>query len=134
MKSSGGFLRSLFAENLSFKFVSLVIALILWVSILGRRDFIVTKVMEVDFIAAPTAQITWQSADKIKVKVSGPRAALRKFVEGGFSTIITIDLSRRVPGKHVVGLDSERFDIPFGSKLISVQPREIEVEIRELGK
>lgn len=134
MKTMGAQIKSVFTENLSFKFVSLVIALILWVSILGRRDFIVTKVLEVDFVAAPTAQVSWQSAERIKVKVSGPRAALRKFIEGGFSTILTIDLSQRAPGKHLVSLDAERFDIPFGSKLVNVQPREIEVEIRELGK
>jgi YbbR domain-containing protein len=134
MKTMGSRIKTIFTENLSFKFVSLVIALILWVSILGRRDFIVTKVLEVDFVSAPTTQVAWQSADKIKVKVSGPRAALRKFIEGGFSTILTIDLSQRMPGKHVVSLDSERFDIPFGSKLVTVQPREIEVEIRELEK
>jgi len=127
-------LKDLFTENLSFKFVSLVIALILWVSILGRRDYIITKVLEVDFVTAAETQVIWQTADRIKVKVSGPRSALRKFMEGGFSSILTVDLSSKAAGKHLIALDSERFDIPFGSKLVGVQPREIEVELRSASK
>jgi YbbR domain-containing protein len=132
--STGRMVKDLFTENLSFKFVSLIIALILWISILGRRDFIVTKVLEIDFVSSAETQVVWQTTDRIKVKVSGPRAALRKFVEGGFSSFLTIDLTKKPIGKHVISLETEKFDIPFGSKLINVQPREIEVEIRTLAK
>ncbi|MBK7892579.1 MAG: hypothetical protein IPJ84_17540 [Bdellovibrionales bacterium] len=48
MKRTTSWKDSLF-ENGIYKIVSLVVTLILWVTILGRRDFVLTKDMDVEF-------------------------------------------------------------------------------------
>ena len=119
----------LISHNLSFKIVSLIISIILWVAVLGRRDFIVTKSLEIDLVLSSRMQVSAQSTDRVKVKVFGPRAAVRKFIEGGYSQFITVDLSQKDVGRHKIILENERIDIPFGAKLLNIQPKEIDVEL-----
>ena len=44
--------RQFLFENFSYKLVALFISLILWMTILGRRDFQVTKSIELDLMPA----------------------------------------------------------------------------------
>lgn len=121
--------RAILTENISYKLVSLFIALILWITILGRRDFIVAKNIEVELIPPAGHSVVYQSVDQIRVKVSGPRTALRRFVETGVSQIVTLDLSNRGVGRFEVEIPRGRVDVPFGVKLVSVAPEKIEVEV-----
>lgn len=122
-------LRAFLTENLSYKMVSLFIALILWITILGRRDFVVAKQIDVELIPPPGHGISYQSADAIKVKVSGPRTALRRFIENGVSQVVTLDLTSKSKGRFEVEVPRGRVDVPFGVKLVSVNPEKIEVQI-----
>jgi YbbR domain-containing protein len=122
-------IRAFFTENLSYKMVSLFIALILWITILGRRDFVVAKKVDVELIPPPGYSVVFQSVDTIKIKVSGPRTALRRFIENGVSQIVTLDLSSKGPGRYEVEIPRGRVDVPFGVKLMTMQPEKIEVQI-----
>jgi hypothetical protein len=85
-------------ENGSYKLVSLFVTLILWVTILGRRDFMLTKDMDVEFLLPPNAVMQSARGErKISVKVSGPRTALKNI------------------------------EVPFGVKVVSIDPDAIEV-------
>lgn len=122
-------IRLLLTENLSYKLVSLFIALILWITILGRRDFVVAKKVDIELIPPPGYSLSYQSTDQIKVKVSGPRTALRRFIESGVSQIVTLDLSARGGGRYQVEIPRGRVDIPFGVKLLSISPETVEVQV-----
>lgn len=124
-------MRALFTENLSYKMVSLFIALILWITILGRRDFVVAKKVDIELIPPPGYAVVFQSVDTIKIKVSGPRTALRRFIENGVSQIVTLDLSSKGPGRYEVEIPRGRVDVPFGVKLVNLQPERIEVQIEK---
>lgn len=122
----------IFTENLSYKIVSLFIALILWLTILGRRDFVLTKNLEVEIAARPDQIVLSQSADAVKVKVSGPRTALKKFVESGLSQLVSIDVGGR-DGTFEVDVPVQKIDVPFGVKVISVKPSKIQVQLAPRG-
>lgn len=124
-------IRAFLTENLSYKMVSLFIALILWITILGRRDFVVAKKVDMELIPPPGYTVVFQSVDTIKIKVSGPRTALRRFIENGVSQIVTLDLSSKGPGRYEVEIPRGRVDVPFGVKLVSLQPERIEVQIEK---
>ncbi|MBX3018431.1 MAG: hypothetical protein KF767_11105 [Bdellovibrionaceae bacterium] len=124
-------MRAFFTENLSYKMVSLFIALILWITILGRRDFVVAKKVDIELIPPPGYSVVFQSVDTIKIKVSGPRTALRRFIENGVSQIVTLDLSSKGPGRYEVEIPRGRVDVPFGVKLVTLQPERIEVQIEK---
>jgi YbbR domain-containing protein len=121
--------RNLILENLSYKVVALFISLILWLTILGRRDFVVAKDFEVEVLAGPNLQVSTQVPDMVKVKVSGPRTALRKFVDGHGSQTVNLDLQDRGEGDFDVEIPWEKIEVPFGVKIVSVRPKIVHVEI-----
>jgi hypoxanthine-guanine phosphoribosyltransferase len=116
-------------ENASYKLVALFISLILWLSILGRRDFVVTKDVEVDFMTASTYSVAGQSTDKIKIKVSGSQPLLKKFKEKNQS--IVFDLSDKKNGMFEVEMTPSKIEIPQGIKIMGIRPTSIRVEIVE---
>lgn len=110
--------------------MALFISLILWFTILGRRDFQVTKSMELDLNVSNSMVVESQSVDHIKVRVSGPRTALRKFLDSGATQVVNLDLSRYSPGDYRIAIPLQKLDLPFGVKVISVKPSEVEVKIK----
>ncbi|MBO9666634.1 MAG: hypothetical protein J7501_07445 [Bdellovibrio sp.] len=116
-------------ENFSYKVVALCISLILWLTILGRRDFVLSKNVEVDLITAPGTQVVAQTTDHIKVKVSGPRAALKKFMESSLSQNINLDISQKGEGVVYVDIPLNKIEVPLGVKILGVRPNQIQVEV-----
>ncbi len=120
-----------FSENLSYKLISLFIALILWITILGRSDSISTRQVEVEVITSPGIVVASQSAEKIKIRVSGPRTALRRFVENGLSQVVTLDLSANREGLYQTHIPREKVDLPFGVRLLSISPEMIDIKLEK---
>jgi len=132
MKSSGhsnNKLKNLVTENLSYKVVSLFIALILWITVLGRRDFTVTRSLEVDFAVGSSQTLLSQNTDHIKIKVIGPRMALRRFMDTETAQVISLDLSSYQEGTYDVEIPSGKIDVPFGVKILSMNPNHVQVKI-----
>lgn len=121
--------KHLVLDNFSYKVVSLFIALILWLTILGRRDYTVTRSFELDFSVATQSLLVKQSSDRVKIKVSGPRTALRKFMDSEAAQVVSIDLSQYGEGQFDVEIPSNKIDIPFGVKVLSIQPAHVQVHI-----
>ncbi|MBY0451735.1 MAG: hypothetical protein K2P92_01785, partial [Bdellovibrionaceae bacterium] len=69
------------SDNFSFKIVALFISLILWLSVVNKRDFIATKEFDIDILTAENLVVMAQTSDKLKVRVSGPQPLLKKFNE-----------------------------------------------------
>jgi len=121
--------KSLFFENVSYKVVSLFIALILWLTILGRRDFTVTRNVEVEFLVNSNQVIQQQSAEHVKVKATGPRTALRRFIDSGAAQVISIDLTNKSEGTYNIEIPTGKVDVPFGVKIQSLRPDKIQVQV-----
>lgn len=115
-------------ENASYKLVALFISLILWLSILGRRDFVVTKDIDVDFIVAKGHSLA-QSTDKVRMKVSGGQSLLKNFRDRMHST--TIDVSDKKSGLYDIEMTPTKFDVPSGIRVLGIRPNTIRVEIIE---
>ena len=116
-------------ENFSYKVVALFISLILWLTILGRRDFSLTKTLEVELMPGGNQAVVSQSVETVKVKVAGPRTALKKFMDSGLSQLLTIDISKKGEGDMEIEVPIKQIDVPFGVKVISVRPPFIKAKI-----
>ena len=116
-------------ENFSYKVVALFISLILWLTILGRRDFVLSKNIDIDLVTAPGKQVVAQTTDHIKVKVSGPRSALKKFIDSSLSQNITIDISHRGEGVIYVDIPLNKIEVPLGVKVLGIRPNQIQAEV-----
>lgn len=117
-------------DNGSYKLVSLFVTLILWVTILGRRDFMLTKDMDVEFLLPKATVIeSRQGERKVSVKVSGPRTALKKFAQSPGS--ITFDLTKAdvtEKNTHIkTTIQTKNIEVPFGVKVVSIDPPALEV-------
>lgn len=122
--------KQVLTENLSYKFVSLLIALILWVTIIGRRDFVYTKTFDVELRVSETLSVVAQTADRVRVRVSGSRAALRKFMDSPESHSLILDVPAADAGVVDVDVPSHAIETPAGVKVLSVRPNVIRVEIK----
>lgn len=121
-------------ENFGFKVVALFISLILWLTILGRRDFVLNKDIPINLQVASGAKIVAQTADHIKVKVSGPRSALKKFLDSTSTQSMDIDMTQRGEGIIYVDVPMSKIEVPLGVRIIGVRPHQIQVEVvRERG-
>lgn len=116
-------------QNFSYKVVALFISLILWLTILGRRDFVMSKDVDVELVTAPGYQVVAQTSDHIKVKVSGPRAALKKFMDSSVSQSITLDISQRGEGVVYVDIPVTKFETPLGVRILGLRPNQIQAEV-----
>ena len=121
-------LREALFENTSYKVASLFISLLLWVTLIGRRDFIYTKTMNVEIKTAAGMSVATQTADRIRVRVSGSRAALKKYMETG-SQPVQLDISDQPLGVVEVDIPPARLDLPAGVRLLSVRPNVIRAEV-----
>ena len=114
-------------ENGSYKLVALFISLILWLTILGRREFVVGKEIEVDFSVAENLVVAGQSSDRIRLKISGPQPLLKKYKESSQS--LQLSLADKPAGLYEIEMNAAKLDIPAGIRVLSVKPSQIRVEI-----
>ena len=119
-------------ENAAYKLVAIFISLILWLSILGRRDFVVTKDVEVDFNVAAGYSLAGQSTDKIRIKVSGPQPMLKKFKDS--NQVLSFDLADKPGGMFEVEMTPSKIEVPKGIKILGIRPNTVRVEIVEQTK
>jgi len=124
--------KHLIFENGSYKLVALFVTLILWVTILGRRDFVLSKDMDIEFLLPKSVAIAPTSGQSdvdhhVTVKVSGPRMALKRFAQNPGT--ITIDLAKSQPGPVQATISPRSVEVPFGVKVLSVTPNVIAVSL-----
>lgn len=124
----------LVTENWAYKLVALFIALILWLTILGRRDFVTSKSVELDLLTAPGHVVATQSAESIRVKVSGSRTALKKFMDSALSHSLTVDISKYGSGVVDVEIPVDKLEVPLGVKVIGVRPLVVRTEVKRIDE
>ncbi len=120
---------SYITENFNYKMVALFISLILWLTILGRRDFVLSKKIDIELQVGPKQVVVAQTADNIRVKVSGPREALKKFMDNPQTQSILIDISGRGEGVLDVDVPLNKIEIPMGVRVLGVRPNVIRAEV-----
>jgi hypothetical protein len=85
--------------------------------------------MDVEFLLPHTIAVAESNRERhVTVKVSGPRVALKKFAANPGT--ITVDLGRQVePGPIKATITPRNIDVPFGVKVLSVNPNTISVHL-----
>lgn len=115
-------------ENLSYKFVALGVALILWMSMLGRRDATLVRDFNMQVILGPNMELTTPAPEYIKVEIAGARVALKKINQ--INPFFTVDLTNARPGKQRIQLNKDGLTLPIGTHVVSIEPSELTVDLR----
>lgn len=117
-------------DNLSYKFVALGVAVILWMSMLGRKDSTLVKDFELQVMLSSTLELGSAVPELVKVEVAGPRVALKKINQ--INPVFILDLTTARPGRQVVQLRREGLSLPIGARVLTIEPREFPVVLREV--
>jgi YbbR domain-containing protein len=120
--------RAALTDNLSYKFVALGVAIILWMSMMGRKETLVRD-FELQVLVGAGLEMETSPPQLVKVEVTGPRVALKKLNQ--MSSLFTVDLTAAHAGRQVVTLSREGLNLPIGARVLSIEPREFMVVLRD---
>jgi YbbR domain-containing protein len=114
-------------ENVSYKTLAFFIAVVIWVTLLGRRDFVVEDEVQLQLLVSQQYMIKNRLPRYVLLKVTGSRGALKNFSKN--LPLISIDLGHLRPGNHSVMIPTSNLELPVGVKVLSVVPEQIRVQI-----
>ncbi len=117
--------------NNSYKIVALFITLVLWISVLGRKEETVEKYIDIKYKLKNNRAIKNNMIHQVVYTVTGSRRSLARYRKEDSDPII-IDLTDATLGRRVIQIPTEGISIPFGTQIISVIPKSIVVDIEEL--
>jgi YbbR domain-containing protein len=123
---------SFFTENFSYKLIAFVVALVLWLSMIGSKDSVLAKDYQLQVLLPPNAELAHPVPNYVRVEVVGPRVALKKL--GQMSSMYTVDLSGASMGQMTVRLTPEGVNLPLGTRVVSVEPKEFIAVIQPVLK
>ena len=120
-----------FSENGSYKLVALFITLVLWVTFLGRRESIYTGDVRLEYLTKDSIVVANELPEEVEVRVSGPQMRLKR-VSDQLKASLTLDLTNYTTGRFPITIPVDKLQLPFGTKVLSVSPERINVELDRL--
>lgn len=135
----------LLTENLSWKIVAVVVAVLLWYGFVGETEVAASVPLEIHFRnVPPELEITSEQANRASLRLRGPATRLNAASLNAVTALF--DLSQIYkPGEHTFPLNASTLQLPAGVEVVSVVPsqvrlvfedrstREIPIEVRYAG-
>lgn len=120
-------------HNLSLKILSVVLALILWIFVLGEKSIEYSFVVPLELTNLPSnLVIVSDVTGSIGLRVAGPRPLVSLLKPEKLS--VSLDLKEAEPGKTSFLITENNIAMPRGVKLIRINPSMIDLEIDPLIK
>ncbi|MEN6533271.1 MAG: CdaR family protein [Bryobacteraceae bacterium] len=121
-------MRSL-VENFGWKVLSLSIAVVLWLAVVGEPQMTTSVLAPIEFRDVPRGmEISSETPDAIKIDVIGPPTLLKR--EALASVAVVFDLSSVYrPGERTVTVDESTVVLPSGVKLSRAVPSQLRLQI-----
>ena len=117
-------LRRAFTENLGFKFLSMVLALTVFLLVNTDRDREITALVGVSYRVPDDRVLVSPRLDSVKVTVRGPWRRLRQFDDREIERL-DLDLSHAQSGE--IAITPDMVHLPSGLTLTSISPRTLRV-------
>ncbi len=128
-----GFIWSLLTLNIGTKLVSIGIALVLWVVVLGSRNVEVTKEIPLEIITPADVVASNEIPDHIAFRLSGPKAFLRTILDR-HEEPIRVNLAGAKPGLVTYRFFSDNIRVPIGVKVLSINPTAILIKLEYIKR
>ena len=119
-------------RNLGLKFLSTLVALMLWLIVAGER--VVERVMRapVEFQNLPAGlELVGNPPDTVEVRLRGSSGALSRMAAGDMSAVL--DLSTARPGRRLFHIEPDQVTVPYGIEIVQVGPSTLMVEFEMSG-
>jgi YbbR domain-containing protein len=114
-------------RNLGLKFLSTLVAALLWLVVAGER--VVERVMRapVEFQNLPAGlELVGDPPDTVEVRLRGSSGALSRVAGGDMSAVI--DLSTARPGRRLFHITQNQVIVPYGLQIVQVGPSTVTME------
>jgi YbbR domain-containing protein len=119
-------------RNLGLKFVSTLVATLLWLIVAGDR--VVERVMRapVEFQNLPAGlELVGSPPDTVEVRLRGSSGALSRIAAGEMSAVI--DLATARPGRRLFHITQNQVNVPYGIDIVQVGPSTLTMEFEQSG-
>ena len=119
-------------RNLGLKFLSTLVATMLWLIIAGER--VVERVMRapVEFQNLPAGlEIVGDAPDTIDVRLRGSSGALSRMTAGDMAAVIDLVTAR--PGQRLFHIAPGQVNVPYGVEIVQVGPSTLTMEFELSG-
>lgn len=124
---------TLLAHNSGAKLISLIIAVVLWVVVLGSRTVEVTKEIPIEVQTPGELVVSNDVPEKVVFKLAGPKAFLRAILDRREDPI-RVNLSGAKAGMVTYRFFSDNIRLPIGVKVLSVSPPSIVVKLEGIKR
>jgi YbbR domain-containing protein len=114
-------------RNLGLKFVSTLVAILLWLVVAGER--VVERVMRapVEFQNLPAGlELVGNPPDTVEVRLRGSSGALSRMASGDMSAVL--DLATARPGRRLFHITQSQVNVPYGIEIVQVGPSTLTME------
>jgi len=120
------FFKNLIAENLTFKLISIALAVFLWffVTFKGQTETYVE--VPIEFKGVPVGmEILKQNVKKINISISARERIIREIAQNNIRVII--DLSNAKLGENSMPITKSSIKIPRGAEILRIEPSIVKV-------
>ncbi len=124
---------SFFSFNLGTKLISVIIAIVLWIVVLGSRNVEVTKDIPLEVITPTDLVAANEIPEKISFRLSGPKAFLRAILDRREDPI-RVNLSGAKPGLVTYRFFADNIRLPIGVKVLAVNPTAILIKLETVKR
>ncbi|HYE85541.1 MAG TPA: CdaR family protein [Vicinamibacterales bacterium] len=114
-------------RNLGLKFLSTLVAALLWLIVAGER--VVERVMRapVEFQNLPAGlELVGNPPDTVEVRLRGSSGALSRMAAGDMSAVL--DLATARPGRRLFHITQNQVNVPYGIEIVQVGPSTLTME------
>lgn len=124
------FFKTLFAKNLTFKILSLALALFLWFFVTFRGQIERSFEIPLEFKNTPAEmEILKQSTRKINISVSARERILKELSQNDIRVVI--DLSKARFGENSIPITKSSVKLPRGIEILRIEPSQVKLYMDE---
>ncbi len=119
-------------RNLGLKFLSICIAVLLWLVVAGER--VVERVLRapVEFQNLPNGlELVGNLPDTVEVRLRGSSGALSRMGPGDLSAVLDLRTAR--PGRRLFHVTPTQVTVPYGVNVVQVGPSTLTMEFEMAG-
>ena len=123
---------SFLTRNLGLKFLSICIAVLLWLVVAGER--VAERVLHapVAFQNLPAGlELVGVPPDTVEVRLRGSSGALSRIAPGDMSTVVDLRTAR--PGRRLFQLTPNQVSVPYGIEVVQIGPSTLAIEFETTG-
>ncbi|HTT60909.1 MAG TPA: CdaR family protein [Bryobacteraceae bacterium] len=122
-------MKGLFTQNIGWKLLSLVAAVLLWISVASEPELATFLSVPVEYKdLSPGVEINSDVVETVYLEVRGPSEALRLPDARSHSAVI-LDMAGVGPGQHTFTIDGGDVRLPRGVQLIRAFPAQIRMDL-----